>query len=81
MCVSEFRRLCEASSFEHGKENLERDLKDRNIEVHLGRGTFYEKGRSYYYRTDKTKLKGLEGYIEQSEKDYQKGVSRKSIKE
>ena len=61
MCVTEFRRLCQASEFRYGEENRQRDIADKNIVVKDGT-TFYN-GRSYYYATDKKKLKGLEKYL------------------
>lgn len=61
MCVTEFKRLCQASEFRHGKENRKKDIKDKNIEVK--EGTYFYNGRSYYYVTNKTKLKGLEKYL------------------
>lgn len=61
MCVTEFRRLCQASEFRHGEENRQKDIKDSQIEVK--EGTHFYNGRSYYYSTDKKKLKGLEKYL------------------
>ena len=61
MCVTEFRRLCQASEFRHGEENRQRDLNDPHIKVK--EGTYFHKNRSYYYSTDKNKLKGLEKYL------------------
>ena len=61
MCVTEFRRLCQASEFRHGEDNRQNDIKDKNVDVK--EGTNYYNGRSWYYATDKSKLKGLEKYL------------------
>lgn len=62
MSVADFRKLCQASEFRHGEDNRQRDLSDPNLIVR--EGTTYHNGRSYYYVTDKRKLKGLEKYLE-----------------
>lgn len=69
MCVTQFRRLCQASEFRFGEENRQRDLKDKNLIVHSG--TQWRNGRSQYYVTDKRKLKGLEYYLRQCKKDWE----------
>lgn len=61
MCVTEFRRLCQASEFRYGEENRQKDIDSKNIEVK--KGTYFYNGRSYYYATDRSKLKGLENYL------------------
>ena len=61
MCVTQFRRLCQASEFRYGEENRQNDLKDPNLIVKPGTKRY--NGRSYYYVTDKLKLKGLEKYL------------------
>lgn len=61
MCVTEFRRLCQASEFRFGEENRQRDLKDKNLIIR--KGTQFLNGRVRYYVTDKRKLKGLEKYL------------------
>lgn len=67
MCVTEFRRLCQASEFRYGEENRQRDLKDPNLEVR--EGTLYRNGRVCYYVTDKRKLKGLEKYLQENRQE------------
>lgn len=61
MCVTEFSRLCQASEFRYGEENRQRDLSDPQLAVK--EGTTFRNGRSYYYVTDKRKLKSLEKYL------------------
>jgi hypothetical protein len=61
MCVTQFKRACDASEFRHGEENRQRDMKDENLIV--AKGTQWRNGRSWYYVTDKRKLKGLESYL------------------
>ena len=59
MCVTQFRKLCEASEFR--SKGREEDLKDPNLKVR--KETYFYNGRSYHYVTDKRKLKGLENYL------------------
>lgn len=59
MCVTEFRRLCEASEFR--RKGRDDDLKDPNLEVR--KETYFYNGNMFHYITDKTKLKELENYL------------------
>ena len=59
MCVTKFRKLCQASEFR--SKGREEDLKDPNLKVR--KETYFYNGRSYHYVTDKRKLKELENYL------------------
>lgn len=59
MCVTQFRRLCQASEFR--SKGREEDLKNKNLKVK--KETYFYNGRSYHYVTDLNKLKGLETYL------------------
>lgn len=55
MCVAQYRDYCNASKFRYSSR--ESDMNNKDLKVK--KGTYYYKGRNWYYVTDLNQMKRL----------------------